>query len=127
MPHKAILLICIMNLIKNGVIIENQIEIDKTIVLAFASTWRKYYGDVKLPSVWTPFWYLKSETFWHFEPNENEAELLQGLLKFAGHPTIGQMRPVIKYAYLDNALFGYFRNDGSRDSLKKILEMTYIY
>lgn len=126
LPHKAILLISIMNLIENGIVAENQIGLDKTIALAFASTWRKYYGDVKPPSVWTPFWYLKSEAFWHFEPKENDEELLQGLLKFAGHPSIGQMRLVIKHAYLDDALFVFFRTDDSRHSLKKILEITYI-
>lgn len=125
LPHKAILLMSIINLIENGVITENRIELDKTIVNAFSSCWEKYYSDTKLPSLWVPFWYLKSESFWHFKPNGNE-ELLQGLLLFAGHPSIGQMRPVIRYAYFDEALFDYMNNEECRIKLKQTLLNTYI-
>lgn len=126
LPHKAILLLAIMHLIEECVISENRIELDKTVANAFATSWKKYLGDTKLPSVWIPFWYLKSDSFWHFKPNENSEVIMDGLIKFAGHPSIGQMRHVIKYAYLDDALFGYFRNDESRNSLKRILEIFYI-
>ena len=97
--------------------------IDK--VNAFSSCWREFYGETKLPSVWTPFWYLKSEPFWHFKHNGDE-ELLKGLLMFAGHPSVGQMRPVIKYAYFDKALFDYMENEGCRDRLKLVLIEKYI-
>lgn len=124
-PHKAILLMSIMNLISEGVITKNRIELDKVISNAFSTCWKGYFGDVKLPSIWIPFWYLKSESFWHFKPNENE-DLLQGLLQFAGHPSVGQMRPVIKYAYLDKALFDYMENEGCRERLRNVLITTYI-
>lgn len=125
LPHKAILLLSIMNLIERGTITENRIGLDKTIANEFSLCWKKYCRDAKLPSIWTPFWYLKSESFWHFKPNGNE-DLLQGLLQFAGHPTVGQMRPVIKYAYLDKALFDYMENEGCRDELKEVLINCYI-
>ena len=125
LPHKAVLLLGIMKLIEDGTITENRIELDKVVANAFSTCWKKYFGDVKLPSIWIPFWYLKSESFWHFKPNGNE-DLLQGLLQFAGHPSVGQMRPVIKYAYLDKALFDYMENEGCRDKLKEVLIKTYI-
>ena len=75
--------------------------------------YRPEYADTKVPSVWTPFWYMKSESFWHFKSVEDD-DLLHGLLAFAGHPSIGQMRLVIKYAYLDKALFGLLENDTCR-------------
>lgn len=125
LPHKAILLIAIMHLFETNVISENRIELDKTITTTFTDCWRTFYNDVKVPSVWTPFWYLKSESFWHFKPNGNE-ELLQGLLDFAGHPSIGQMRSVIKYAYLDDALYNYFQDRNDREHLKAVLVKAYI-
>lgn len=125
LPHKAILLLGIMKLIEDGTLTENRIGLDKIIADAFSFCWRKYFGDTKIPSIWTPFWYLKSESFWHFKPNGNE-DILQGLLQFAGHPSIGQMRPVIKYAFLDKALFEYMENDGCREKLKEVLIKTYI-
>lgn len=125
LPHKAILLLGIIKLIEDGIIIENRIELDKVIANSFSTCWKKYLGDEKIPSIWIPFWYLKSESFWHFKPNGNE-DLLQGLLQFAGHPSVGQMRPVIKYAYLDKALFDYMENVGCREKLREILINNYI-
>lgn len=125
LPHKAILLIALMNLIENGVMMDNRIPLDKTFVNAFTLCWRRYYNDTKVPSVWTPFWYMKSEPFWHFKSVDDD-DLLHGLLAFAGHPSIGQMRSVIKYAYLDKALFGFLENDTCREKLKQVLFKNYI-
>ena len=86
------------HLIGIGVLEENKIPLDKVISSAFISTWKAYFNDAKVPSVWIPFWYMKSESFWHFKAAESE-ELLSALLSFAGYPSIGQMRPVIRYAF----------------------------
>lgn len=125
LPHKAILLISITNLIDTGTIEENRIPLDKTISSAFISTWKYYFDDAKVPSAWIPFWYMKSESFWHFKAAESE-EVLNTLLSFGGHPTVGQMRPVIKYAYFDDALFAFLKNAKNRTLLTDILENTFI-
>lgn len=125
LPHKAILLMSVMHLIETGVIDENEILLDKSVSNAFVSIWKKFYDKSKVPSVWIPFWYMKSEPFWHFKAAGNE-DVLNALLSFAGHPSVGQMRPVIKYAYLDKALFDYMENDGSREKLREVLIKTYI-
>lgn len=125
-PHKAILLLSIIKLIEDDVISENKVDLDKTIVDAFAVTWRKYCGEAKLPSVWIPFWYLKRESFWHFKPKADNDGILEGLVKFAGHPSVGQMRPVISYAYFDDALFGYLTAGESRGQLRDVLVREYI-
>ena len=125
LPHKAILLISIMHLIETGAIEENKIPLDKEISSVFMSTWKTYFNDAKVPSVWTPFWYMKSESYWHFKSNGND-RLLEGLLNFAGHPSIGQMRAVIKFAYLDDNLFRYMQNEEDRKRLKEVLIKTYI-
>ena len=125
LPHKAILLLAIMNLIESGELDENRIELDNTIAWEFRTCWERLIKDQKAPSSWIPFWYLKSESFWHFMPN-GDKNLLQGLLQFAGHPSVGQMRPVISYAYLDNALFEYMSSTEGRKYLRKLLINTYI-
>lgn len=126
LPHKALVLLSIMNLIEEGVMNENKIELEKVIANKFAELWRKFMGEEKCPSVWTPFWYLKSESFWHFKSNGNDG-LLAGLLNFAGHPSIGQMRSVIKYAYLDEALFNFILNKEGRQRLRDVLMNTYLF
>lgn len=125
LPHKAILLISIMHLIETGAIEENKIPLDKEISSVFVSTWKTYFNDAKVPSVWTPFWYMKSEPFWHFKAAESE-DVLSALLSFAGHPSIGQMRPVIKHAFFDDVLFNYMQIERNRKQLTEVLLKTYI-
>ena len=125
LPHKAVLLLSILTLIDNGAIIENKILLDKTIANAFASTWVNYLHNTKIPSIWIPFWYMKSEPFWHFKALVDEG-VLQNLLCFAGHPSVGQMRSVIKYAYADEQLFSLMQDRGERLKLKDVLIETYL-
>lgn len=125
LPHKALVLLSIMNLIESGAMNENRIELDKVIANQFTELWRKFMGEEKCPSVWTPFWYLKSESFWHFKSNGDDG-LLEGLLNFAGHPSIGQMRSVIKYAYLDDVLFNFIQSKENRQKLRDVLLKTYL-
>lgn len=125
LPHKAVLLLSIMTLVENGTITENKILLDKSIANTFASTWGDYLYNTKIPSVWIPFWYMKSEPFWHFKAIA-ENNVLQNLLCFAGHPTIGQMRNFIKYAYIDDQLFLLMHNNKERSMLKETLIETFL-
>lgn len=125
LPHKAIVLLAVMRLIDSSVLSNNNIELNKTIAFEFADSWKAYMGNVKVPSVWTPFWYLKSEPFWHFKASADES-VLNNLLSFAGHPSIGQMRKVIKCAYLDEQLFSLMQDRSNRLELSTILIKTYI-
>lgn len=125
LPHKAVLLLSILTLIENGTITVNKIHLNKTIANTFASTWGDYLHNSKIPSVWIPFWYMKSESFWHFKALADE-NILQNLLCFAGHPSVGQMRNVIKYAYVDEQLFSLMQDREERLKLKKVLIETYL-
>lgn len=125
LPHKAVLLLSILKLVDNGAITENKIYLDKTIANAFASTWGDHLHNMKVPSVWVPFWYMKSEPFWHFKALSDE-RILQNLLCFAGHPSVGQMRNVIKYAFTDEQLFSLMQDRVERIKLKDVLIETYL-
>lgn len=124
LPHKAILLLGIMDLIENGELAGNVIPLDKIIAEVFIRTWSRYF-DSNAPSVWTPFYHLKGEGFWHFKPVE-PSERLDMMLSFGGTPSIGKMRPVIKYAYLDDALYGFMIDKKSCEVLKKVLIDNYL-
>ena len=125
LPHKAVLLLSILTLVENGIITENKIHLDKTIANTFASTWENYLHNNKIPSVWIPFWYMKSEPFWHFKALADE-NILQNLLCFAGHPSVGQMRSVIRYAYVDEQLFSLIQEKKELLKLKEALIDTYL-
>ena len=125
LPHKAVLLLSILMMVENGTITENKVYLDKTIAKFFANTWGEYLHNNKIPSVWIPFWYMKSEPFWHFEALADE-NILQNLLCFAGHPSVGQMRNVIKYAYVDEQLFSLMKDRKERSKLKETLIENYL-
>lgn len=124
LPHKAILLLGIMQLIEDGDLEGNIIPLDKSIADAFCKSWDKYF-DTKAPSVWTPFYHLKGEPFWHFKALESD-EMLDLLLGFGGTPSIGKMRPVIRYAYFDEELFGLMNNVSCREVLRRVLIENYL-
>ena len=123
LPHKAVLLLSILTLVDNGAITDNKIHLDKTIANTFANTWGNYLHNNKIPSVWIPFWYMKSEPFWHFKALADE-NILQNLLCFAGHPSVGQMRNVIKYAYVDEQLFSLMQDREESSTLVRELIFT---
>lgn len=125
LPHKAVLLLSILELVGKGTINDNKIDLNKTIARFFATTWDYYQLGPKIPSVWIPFWYMKSEPFWHFKASTDES-ILRNLLSFAGHPTIGQMRNVIKFAFVDEQLFELMRDVTGRSSLVNALIESYI-
>lgn len=125
LPHKSILILTIISLIENGKITSNQVPVNNFLSKAFVAEWTKYFPETKIPSVWIPFWYMKSEPFWHLKSN-NCDDVLDALLSFAGHPSKGQMEPVIKYAYFDSELYAYILDDESRKALVDTLIRTYI-
>ena len=98
LPHKAVLLLSILTLVDNGAITDNKILLDKTIANAFANTWGDYADE----------------------------NILQNLLCFAGHPSVGQMRNVIKYAYVDEQLFSLMQDREESSKLKNALIETYL-
>jgi putative restriction endonuclease len=125
LPHKAVLLFSILELVGNGTINNNKIDLSKTIASSFATTWDSFQLGPKIPSVWIPFWYMKSEPFWHFKALKDES-MLSNLLSFAGHPTVGQMRNVIKCAFVDEQLFELMQDANERSALANALIETYL-
>jgi putative restriction endonuclease len=125
LPHKAVLLLSILKLVGNGTINDNKIDLCKTIASSFADTWDSFQLGAKIPSVWMPFWYMKSEPFWHFKASTDES-MLRNLLCFAGHPTVGQMRNVIKCAFVDEQLFKLMQDGQERSVLANALIETYL-
>ena len=100
LPHKAILLLSIIQMIEDGDLANNMIPLDNRIAETFARTWDRYF-NTKAPCVWTPFYHLKGEAF-------------------------GKMRPVIKFAYFDEELYSLMDNAQTRNILRNILIENYL-
>ena len=69
-PHKAIMLLSVMDLIASGVITSNKIEFTETLEERFKSNWKRHVKEdsVYKPIAGTPFWHLNYEPLWRLVP-----------------------------------------------------------
>ena len=63
-PHKPILLLSIIRLIKNGTINSNQIFITPELVIEFKDLWSKLVHTPHSSNFALPFYHMKTEPFW---------------------------------------------------------------
>jgi putative restriction endonuclease len=118
-PNKPILLLSIIDLIRCKYIKDNQIMLDDTICEAFKYNWKLYIGT-EAPTVWTPFWHMKSESFWHFEPLKSKKDI-DLLVKTGETASIGKMRSAIKFVWIDKDLWLILNEPELRNELTDIL------
>lgn len=63
-PHKPVLLLAILELIRKGEIRANRIAITPELVLEFKSIWSRLVVTPHIPNFALPFYHMKSEPFW---------------------------------------------------------------
>ena len=126
-PHKAIMLLSVMDLISTQQICINKIEFSKTLEDYFARNWKKYVGVSSLfhPKAETPFWHMNSEPFWRLVPVEEDKEMLTALQM--GNPTSARTtRKLIRYAEIDKELFDLLQDETNRAKLRTTLIKHYL-
>ncbi len=63
-PHKPVLLLAILELVRKGEISNNRIAITPELVLEFKSIWSRLVITPHIPNFALPFYHMKSEPFW---------------------------------------------------------------
>lgn len=63
-PHKPVLLLAILELIRKGEILNNRIVVTPELVLEFKSIWSRLVVTPHIPNFALPFYHMKSEPFW---------------------------------------------------------------
>ena len=127
-PHKAILLLAISDLIESGTILKNEIGMTDELKQAFEARWNQHVpkNSQYKCTVWTPYWHMGFETFWHFVPLEGVTEITISSLA-AGHTaSIGKMKSHIKFSQLDEDLFKCFLIRESRQRIRELLIETWL-
>lgn len=123
-PNKAILLISVMELVRCGYIVCNRIELDDSIRQAFEYYWKVFVNNTP-PTVWTPFWHMKKESFWHFKPLHT-LDAIENLARPGETASIGKMKREIEYAYFDNDLFRIIQSQSGRTELLAVLKQHFL-
>jgi putative restriction endonuclease len=119
-PHKAFLLLSVIDLIAQGRIRQNLIEPSYELVETFNTYWAAIMPPGSTTSMAYPFPRLKTEGFWHLVPNPGfEAKIDMDF------SSMSRLRQVCAGAKMDEELFGYFCNTETRERLRAVLINTY--
>jgi putative restriction endonuclease len=121
-PHKPFLLLAVMDLIAQGLIQTNLIQLNADLMDIFDLYWVKVMGVEKNRIPILPFYHLKSDKFWHLVPvpgRESTLALIQQIR------SISQLQALVIGARLDDQLFELLLNGRERDGLRRVLIETY--
>jgi putative restriction endonuclease len=122
-PHKAILLLSIIDSIQQREITENKIYISPELVARFKDNWHKLEVNNKFTSNFAlPFYHLKNEGFWFFR-----TILGREILLTSSHSikSFAQLKEVVDYAYFNEELFQLLSNQHTGNILKHVLITAY--
>lgn len=121
-PHKAILLLSVMEQIENKQITDNRIVLTESLERTFLKLWKRYVGlsVIYQAKVATPFWHLQNEPFWRLYLNNG-----QDLKTITSPYSIKRLRENT-YAIIDHELYQLMENDDYRAILRVTLIATYL-
>ena len=116
-PHKPLLLLAVIDLIRQGQIDENKIFPSPDLAEMFMKYWSKVVTD-RIPNFAMPFFHLKSGRFWHLHPNTGMEEKLKTVRRIR---KISDLLEIVDYASLDDALFVLLTNPQDREEICQTL------
>lgn len=126
-PHKAILLLTVIEMYEKGLLAENVIRYDEELKKQFVSVWNKFLNnETKFqPFAYLPYWYMQSESFWHIVPIRGKEDILSLFRDNHVKPSESKLIDCVEYAELDDDLYFLMTIPSGRSSLKRVLLETY--
>ena len=126
-PHKAVLMLTVIELYEQNVLSNNEIYYDGTLKSMFLKVWNRVLPDEPLfhPEAYLPFWYLQSDSFWHIVPVRGKEDILSLMRDTNIKPSEAKLNDCVKYAELDEDLYLLMTLPSGRSSLKRVLLETY--
>lgn len=120
-PHKALLLLSVIDLIEQGVITDCRIPLSVNLEQQFKYNTRRLLGDSVLfqPRINYPYFHMRSEPFWQLVPVENKPFSLSNF-------SVSNIRKEIAFAAIDDELFDLLQDSNVRAKLRVVLISTYL-
>lgn len=127
-PHKAILMLSIIDLIETGVLDNTFIPFIQEIESQFLNNWTRYIGhsDSFKPRSSLPFWHLSHEPFWKVKLKETCDISFEELAQARAYSHFGTMAKYVDGAYIDTDLFNLINYAPARAKLRVLLIKTYL-
>ena len=126
-PHKAVLMLTVIELFEKNILMDNEIRYDETLKSTFLKIWNLVLPNEPLfhPEAYLPFWYLQSDNFWHIVPIRGKEDILSLMRDANIKPSEAKLIDSVKYAELDEDLYFLMTLPSGRSSLKRALLETY--
>ena len=126
-PHKAVLMLTVIELYEKNILMRNEIRYDETLKSTFLKIWNLVLPNEPLfhPEAYLPFWYLQSDNFWHIVPIRGKEDILSLMRDTNIKPSEAKLIDSVKYAELDEDLYFLMTLPSGRSSLKRALLETY--
>lgn len=121
-PHKPILLLAVMELIRKGELLNNRVKITPELVMEFKSIWSRLVVTQHSPNFALPFYHMKTEGFWYLITNIG---LYIPLTSSNSIKSLSALKEAVAYAELDKELFLLMQDPISRAVLEETLLETY--
>lgn len=121
-PYKPLMLLAVSDLIATIALTHNFIEYSGLLLETFDRYWRIIFDSTKFANPIQPFFYLKSEGFWHLQAQPG---MQQRLAATKDIKTINQLNQLVLGATLDQALFELLQQPASREQLRQSLIQQY--
>ncbi len=121
-PHKPLLLLSVMDLIAQGTMVSNFVELTPELGELFTLYWARVMPKGRRGNLAMPFFHLRGEEFWHLVPQPGKEAFLTEVRRIH---SIYQLRETILGARLDQELYALLCVQDSRDLLRSVLIETY--
>jgi putative restriction endonuclease len=121
-PYKPFLLLAIMDLIAQGQITTNFVQLNAELIDTFDLYWFKVVGQNKPRNPVQPFYHLKSDSFWHLVAVPGMEQALQSSSNVR---SFKHLNSLALGATFDESLFELLKNPQTRDELRQVLIETY--
>lgn len=123
-PHKAVLLISVIQLIDCGFIIDNKIAITPELVARFKDNWRLLVKDDKFnPNFSLPFYHLKSDKFWKLKTIIGKEILLTSSFSIRSFTTL---KDAVDFAYFEDDFYSLLMDGKNRVAYIEQLLAVYL-
>jgi len=126
-PHKAVLMLTIIELYEQNILTDNEIHYDDILKKTFLKVWNQVLPNEKKfqSEAYLPFWYLQSNRFWHIVPVWGEEDVLSLMRNENVKPSEAKLNKSVRYAELDEDLYFLMTVSSGRSSLKRTLLENY--
>ncbi|RZJ36559.1 MAG: HNH endonuclease [Flavobacterium sp.] len=114
-PHKPVLLLSVLQLVRERIIDSNRIFITADLVIAFKSNWELLVTTGHIPTFALPFFHLRSEPFWRVEFVPGMGNGVTSISSFAA------LKRIVAFAEIDQELFNLMADPVTADVIENAL------